>query len=136
MTRREYFDHALSVALVGGVWALPCFLFVPFGTQTDQIAFWALTAMLITGTALAFAATPMTTLVFALVTGLGAIAAFSLDGYYGYAALAASFCGLAMGGTIRSARIYLASRIAEAGVAEQSEVVSLLLREFEENEAD
>lgn len=136
MTQSEYFKHTLSVLFVAMVWAVPYFLFVPYGSEIDQIAYWALTAMLITGTALAFAATPMTTLVFAVITGLAAIVAFTLEGKYGYAALAASFCGLAMGGAIRSARTYLAARIAEADVAEQSEVVSLLLREFEENQAD
>jgi len=136
MTAREYGVHAMSVALVAAVWSIPYFLFVPHGTSVDHIAFWALNAMLITGTALAFAATPMTTLIFALVTGIAAIITFSWHGQYGYAALAASFCGLAMGGAVRSARTYLAARIAEADVAEQNEVVSLLLREFEENEAD
>jgi len=136
MTRREYARHASGTALVALAWAAPFVLFVPYGAPVDHVAFWALTAMLIAGTTLAFAATPITTLVFASITGLAAISTFSLDGEYGYAALAAAFCGLAMGGAIRSARIYLSACIAEANAAEQSEVVSLLLREFEENEAD
>ncbi len=136
MTRGEYFRHMAAVALVAAVWAAPYFLFMPYAQEIDHIAFWALTAMLITGTALAFASTPVTTLVLALVTGAAAITMFAQEGRYGYAALVASFCGLAMGGAVRNARTYLASRIAEADVAEQSEVVSLLLREFEENEAD
>ena len=136
MTKQEYHRHAFSIAIVGAVWAAPFFLFVPHGTASDHVAFWALTAMLITGTALVFAATPAVTLVFAAVTGLAAIVSFALKFEFGLAALAASFCGLAMGGAIRSARTYVSARIAEAGVAEKSEVVSLLLREFEENEAD
>jgi diguanylate cyclase (GGDEF)-like protein/PAS domain S-box-containing protein len=136
MTRGEYYRHALSIAAVAGVWAVPFFLFVPHATQADHVAYFALIAMLITGTALVFAATPMVTLVFAAVTGLAAIVSFALKLEFGHAALAASFCGLAIGGAIRSARTYLSARIAEAGVAEKSEVVSLLLREFEENEAD
>ncbi len=131
MTKGEYVSHALSVALVAGVWAAPNFLFDPHGTTEDHLAFWALTSMLITGTTLAFAATPVSTLVFAGVTGLAAIVSFVATGSYGYAALAASFCGLAIGGAIRSARTYLSARIAEAGVVEKSEVVSLLLREYE-----
>jgi PAS domain-containing protein len=39
-------------------------------------------------------------------------------------------------GSIEAGRIYLSARIAEVGVAEKDEVVSLLLREFQENEAD
>ena len=136
MTTGEYIRHALSIGMVAAVWAVPYFLFVPHGPTEDHLAFWALTAMLITGTTLAFAATPVATLVFAGVTGLAAITSFALEGFYGYAALAASFCGIAMGGAIRSARTYLSARIAEAGVVEKSEVVSLLLREYEDNEAD
>ncbi|MBO9499423.1 MAG: EAL domain-containing protein [Novosphingobium sp.] len=136
MTKSEYVVHALSVGFVAAVWAAPYFLFVPHGPSEDHLAFWALTAMLITGTTLAFAATPISTLVFAGVTGLAAVASFAINGHYGYAALAASFCGLAMGGAIRVARTYLSARIAEAGVVEKSEVVSLLLREYEDNEAD
>ena len=45
--------------------------------EVDHLAFWALTAMLITGTTLAFAATPVATLVFAGVAGLAAIASFT-----------------------------------------------------------
>jgi len=39
-------------------------------------------------------------------------------------------------GTVEVGRTYLTARLAEAMVAEKEEVVSLLLREFEENEAD
>lgn len=136
MTYGEYARHALSVALVAVVWAVPNFLFIADAAPIDHLAFWALTAMLITGTTLAFAATPVATLVFAGVTGLAAITSFAMAGQYDYAALAAAFCGLAMGGAIRSARTYLSARIAEAGAVEQSEVVSLLLREFEDTDAD
>ena len=136
MTRSEYHGHAMSVAMVAAVWAIPYFAFVPYGQPIDQIAFWAINAMLITGTALAFNATPVATIMFSIVAGTTAATSFGLTGRYDYAALAAAFCALASGGAIRSARTYLSARIAEFGVAEQSEVVSLLLREFEENEAD
>jgi diguanylate cyclase (GGDEF)-like protein/PAS domain S-box-containing protein len=136
MTQQEYNRHAISIGAVAAVWAAPFFAFVPFAGEIDHVAYWMLTAMLITGTALVFAATPVATLVFAGVIGVAAIASFVWRFEFGYAAAVASFCGLAMGGAIRSARTYLSARIAEAGVVEKSEVVSLLLREFEENEAD
>ncbi|MCB5424957.1 EAL domain-containing protein [Altererythrobacter sp. CC-YST694] len=136
MTRHEYVFHVLSAALVAIVWAAPYFLFEPVGAMEHRLAFWAITAMLITGSTLAFAATPMATLIFAGITCGAAITSFITNGAYDYAAMAASFCGLAMGGAIRGARTYLSARIAEAGVAEKSEVVSLLLREFEDSDAD
>ncbi len=136
MTRGEYVRHAYSVGLVAAVWSTPYFMFVPKGSVEDHLAFWGINAMLITGTALAFSAVPIVTLVFAGVTGVAAAASFVYTGNYGYAAMVASFCGLAMGGAIRGARTYLTARVAEADAMEQGEVVSLLLREFEENEAD
>ena len=39
-------------------------------------------------------------------------------------------------GTIETGRTHLIARIAEAGMEEKDEVVSMLLREFEENQAD
>src|SRR5690606_26841610 len=54
----------------------------------------------------------------------------------GFAVVTAAFLGIAGSGTVEAARTYLSARIAEVGVAEKDEVVSLLLREFQENEAD
>jgi diguanylate cyclase (GGDEF)-like protein/PAS domain S-box-containing protein len=74
--------------------------------------------------------------VFAAISGGTAMVTFLIAGDVGFAAVTAAFLCIAVSGSIEAARTYLSARIAEIGVAEKDEVVSLLLREFEENEAD
>ncbi|WP_235912685.1 putative bifunctional diguanylate cyclase/phosphodiesterase [Croceibacterium salegens] len=78
----------------------------------------------------------MATFIFALLTGAAAIVYFALHLQIYLVAGVAGFVFTSCYGTIHVSRTFLAAQIAEAGVAEKAEVVSLLLREFEENEAD
>ncbi|OYW46113.1 MAG: diguanylate cyclase [Sphingomonadales bacterium 12-68-11] len=136
MTRQEFMRQAQGVGLCAIAWAIPLILFVPYGTAADHFALWTLVAMLIAGMSVTRAGAPIATVLFAAITGGVAMVGFVLAGAYAFAAATGAFLTIAVGGTIEAARTYLAARIAEAGVAEKEEVVSLLLREFEENEAD
>jgi len=136
MTRFEYKRQSLGVAACAVAWAVALAAFVPFGSHTEHFALWTLVAMLIASSAATMAAAPLATVVFAAITGLSAIATFVIGGDYGFAAVTAAFISIAITGTIEAGRTCLSARIAEAGVAEKDEVVSLLLREFQENEAD
>ncbi|HLV06988.1 MAG TPA: EAL domain-containing protein [Croceibacterium sp.] len=136
MTREEYRRQALGVAGCGAVWAAALVGFVPYASAAEHYALWTLVAMLIACSAVLMSAAPMATVVFAGITGAAAIGTFVAGGDYGFAAVTAAFVAVAVSGTIESGRINLSARIAEAGAAEKDEVVSLLLREFEENEAD
>ena len=132
-TRKQAF-HIGSVAVA---WCVPMF-FAPagFGGVGEQMLVYAAIAGLIAFGALMLAAVPLSTLVFAGITGIGCVVALLLEGQFPHAITAAIFVGLASIGTIHAARLWIGSHLAEAGVAEKNEVVSLLLREFEENEAD
>ncbi|WP_332310470.1 putative bifunctional diguanylate cyclase/phosphodiesterase [Alteripontixanthobacter muriae] len=136
MTRVEFNKQAISQSLIALVWSAPMLLFMPYGTQGEQMALWAIAAMLVTSAALRLSAAPLGTVTFAMITGLTAVGVFCWQGAYDLAATVVVFVVLSILGTIEGARNYLKARIAEAGVVEKSEVVSLLLREFEENEAD
>jgi diguanylate cyclase (GGDEF)-like protein len=136
MTRFEFRRQALGVAGCALPWAVALLLFVPYGSQADHYALWTLVAMLIAGSAATMSAAPMGTIVFSAITGTTAIVTFAVGGEVGFAAVTAAFLAIAVSGTIEAARTHLSARIAEAGVAEKDEVVSLLLREFQENEAD
>ena len=136
MSRREFFMHCLSMAGVSIVWCLPLGLFAKQGGATDLLALWTVVSALILGAALVVAAAPLSAIVFTALTGIvGATTAVILGEYY-IAAAMLLFVSVTIYGTMQSARTYLIARIAEAGVAEKSEVVSLLLREFEENQGD
>ncbi len=136
MTREEFARQALGVAGCAAVWASALIGFVPYASLAEHYALWTLVAMLIACSAVLMSAAPMSTVMFATITGAAAIWTFMAGGDYGFAAVTAAYVTVAISGTIEAGRTCLSARIAEAGAAEKDEVVSLLLREFEENEAD
>ena len=136
MTRHEYNRQAMGVAACAVAWAVALAAFVPFAAPAEHYALWTLIAMLIASSAATMSAAPIATVVFAGIAGGTAIVTFAIGGDYGFAAVTAAFLAIAVTGTIEAGRTCLSARIAEAGVAEKDEVVSLLLREFQENEAD
>ena len=74
---------------------------------------------------------------FAGITGATAIVSFLIGGDYGFAAVTAAFIGDRRHRHDRGRRERACPPASpKPGVAEKDEVVSLLLREFEENEAD
>lgn len=136
MTKAE-FRNQIAASVTGSVfWALALILFVPFGSEADHFALWCIGAMLIAGSAPMIPSAPISRVGFSAIVGAAALVMFAIEREFVFALATGVFIVGAVATTIGSARIYLASRIAEAGVAEKNEVVSLLLREFEENEAD
>ncbi len=136
MSQSEFRQHWLAMAFISLVWCLPLGFFAVQGGAGELLALWTIVSALILGAALVIAAAPLSTIIFAAMTGLtGAITAAIL-GELTIAAAILFFVGVTTYGTVHAGRTYLVARIAEAGVAEKSEVVSLLLREFEENEGD
>ena len=136
VSKREFRRYADSSAITAAVWALAMLVLPAYGSWTDHLALWAIVAMLMAGGALWLTTAPLGSVMFTLGVGLAAIASFAFAGSYDIAVVVAAFIVITAAGTLRAARTYLAACIAEAGVAEKSEVVSLLLREFEESEAD
>jgi diguanylate cyclase (GGDEF)-like protein/PAS domain S-box-containing protein len=136
MARQEFNRQAIGVGACAVAWAAALAAFVPFASHAEHYALWTLVAMLIASSASTMSAAPIGTVVFAGITGGTAIVTFAIGGDYGFAAVTAAFLAIAVSGTIEAGRMCLSARIAEVGVAEKDEVVSLLLREFQENEAD
>jgi diguanylate cyclase (GGDEF)-like protein/PAS domain S-box-containing protein len=136
MSRREYKRQALGIVHIAMAWAAALILFVPYGSETEHFQLWTLIAMLVAGSAATMSAAPLATMIFAAIAGGTAAATFALRGDVSFAAVTVAFLVVVVSGTLEAARTNLSARIAEVGVAEKDEVVSLLLREFEENEAD
>jgi diguanylate cyclase (GGDEF)-like protein/PAS domain S-box-containing protein len=136
MTQREFHRQAFGVAGVATVWAVALLVFTHWGMNADHFALWTLVAMLIAGSAFALASAPMATIVFSGITGAAAVLSFLLKGELTFAVVVGAFVAITAAGALSVARTYLAAEIAEAGVVEKSEVVSLLLREYEDNAAD
>ncbi len=136
MSRDEVNRQTIGSVVNALAWVVPMAFFSPYGDPTTKLELWAITAMLMTASAVILPAVPLGNLMFTGIVGGSAIVSFLLGGNFDMVVLALVF-GVVVGfGAIESARTFLVARIAEAGMAEKSEVVSLLLREFEEGEAD
>ena len=136
MSREEINQHTISSLIAALVWIVPIVFFAPHGTELDRLSLWTVLAMLMTGSAVALAAVPLGVLVFSAVVGGAAAASFVLTGDYVPAAMVVAYLAMIAIGTVHSARNFLTAKVAESSVTEKSEVVSLLLREFEDGEAD
>ncbi|MDN3645894.1 EAL domain-containing protein [Pontixanthobacter aestiaquae] len=136
LTQEEFYRRTTAVTVVSLVWCVPTSIFALYGTLADLLTLWTAISALIVGLVLIVASAPLGTLIFTSLTGISAAATCLFLGEYPAAAMIVFFILVVTTGTIESARTYMTARIAEAGMAEKSEVVSLLLREFEENQAD
>ncbi|WP_374283660.1 putative bifunctional diguanylate cyclase/phosphodiesterase [Novosphingobium sp.] len=136
MSRDEVNKQSISSIFNALIWVAPMAFFAPYGGPTEQLELWAISAMLMTMAAVVMPAVPLSNLIFAGIVASGSLVAFLLDGAFEMALVSLLFGGLVVLGAVENARAFLIARIAEAAMAERNEVVSLLLKEFEEGEAD
>ena len=136
MSRDEVNRQTIASVLNALVWVAPVAAFSGFADPVLRLELWSVVAMLLTASAVVLPAVPLATVLFTAIVGLAAAASFAWSGMWEMAVVSLCFCGIAAAGAVEGARNFLIARVAEAGVAEKSEVVSLLLREFEEGEAD
>jgi diguanylate cyclase (GGDEF)-like protein/PAS domain S-box-containing protein len=136
MSRAEVNKQSLTSVVNALVWTVPVALFSPYSDGNTRLELWAIAAMLMTVSAIVLPAVPLCTLLFGGIVGSASAVSFALNGAIDMAVLSALFVVVIAVGTVEAARNFLTARIAEAGMAEKNEVVSLLLREFEEGEAD
>jgi PAS domain-containing protein len=104
--------------------------------HVDRLALWMVMTVIIAGMAYALAAVPLAPLLFGGIVGITGAVMFVWSGQVVNGGLALAFVTIVSAGRIEAARAFLNARVAEAGMAEKGEVVSLLLREFEEGGAD
>jgi len=136
MSRDEVDRQSRTSVANALAWVVPMAVFAPFGDPATHLELWAITAMLLTASAVLLPAVPLANLLFAGIAGGGAIVSLMWAGKFEMAIVTIVWLAVIVVGSIENARSFLVARIAEAGMAEKNEVVSLLLREFEEGEAD
>ena len=136
MSREELNTQTISAAIVAMVWAIPMLFFAPYVGVVERLELWTVLAMLMTAAAVVVPAVPLGTILFSSIVGGVAVLQFAAYGMWQMALVATTFLAIIAVGTVEGARTYLASRVAEAGNVEKAEVVSLLLREYEEGDAD
>lgn len=136
MTKEEFRSQVITSALSGAIWISPLYLFGSAVGAEEFTVLLIVGVLLMAGSVYLFATVPLSIILYVSIIGVGGAAYLALSGMW-YAALAAILFTLSsLVGTIEVGRVYLKARLAEANAAEKEKVVSLLLREFEENEAD
>lgn len=136
MSSHEVNRQTMSAIINALVWVVPIGMATLFGGPETQLKLWTVLAMLMTASAILLPGVPMGTLMFSGIVGGAAVASFLVSGAFDMALVAAGFVLTVCLGAIEGARRFLETKVAEAGMVEKSEVVSLLLREYEEGEAD
>ncbi|MCW1403054.1 EAL domain-containing protein [Novosphingobium sp. MW5] len=136
VTRGEMTGQTLAYLFVSLAWSVPMVLLAFGGTPLIKLELWTILAMLLAAQAVICPAIPLGTIIFGTLAGTASIAQFLLSGMIDSAAAAGALVIFVSLGALEGARNFLTSRVAESAMLEKNEVVSLLLREFEEGEAD
>lgn len=126
-----------ATSLLGALcWTVPVLVFAPLGTPAEATSLLVATLLLIAGTVYFYTSTPLNILMFVSILGTAAITSFAMVEQWEVVGAMVLFMITTVLGTLEVGRTYLSARMAESAINEKEEVVSLLLREFEENEAD
>lgn len=136
VTRAARARHMRSAVVVALAWIAPLAALTILGTPSGLLAAAAAVTVLSLGTAIMMSPVPIVPFIIAIATSIGGAAALAVAGELAAAALALGSGAIACFGVIPNARDFAVARMGETRLAETDEVVSLLLREFEENLAD
>jgi diguanylate cyclase (GGDEF)-like protein/PAS domain S-box-containing protein len=128
--------HALGALLQGLVWAACIALLSQSGHTEQLVALWTLVSCVMVCGAISYAATPLAAAAFLLPCIAGLFGMFHGGGQLPLRALATSYALSLLVGCFIYARTFARQHGTTAQLAEKSEVVSLLLREYEAGGSD
>ena len=136
VARRFVLQLVAATSLIAFVWCIPILVFAPMAGPVELATVWTIVAALVVGSTLLLNALPLGAFLFNLVLMTASIIAYwQIGDMVTIGAIACFSILLALSG-FENARAYLMFKLSEVGLAEKDEVVSLLLREFEEGDAD
>lgn len=136
LSARTVLHDGLTMFAKGAVWSVPPIFFPHPASTAELISLWTLMSCIMAGTALTYVGMPLSTLLFLVTLGsANAYMMLSLGSVH-VAAVVVCYALLLLVASLRHARAYSTQVTATTQLAEKSEVVSLLLREFEESNAD
>ncbi len=135
-TRAELQQETIWSAVMGLAWAAAVLLFAPHASAPQLLALWAVMTALMAGSAFALSAMPLATSVFLLIVGSAVSFVMFHLGLPLISGIAAVFTGGFVGACLNAGRTFVIHESAELALAEKNEVVSLLLREFDDSGGD
>ena len=122
---------ALAVA-----WSIPCLMFDPHPGSNAAYVLWMILSVLMTAGAVAMAPLALATIAFVGGLGLSVTVKLLVIGSHGAAAATSLFTVMLVVICLNRARSLVVIRASQMALGERDETVSLLLREFEANNAD
>ncbi|UVI38359.1 putative bifunctional diguanylate cyclase/phosphodiesterase [Qipengyuania spongiae] len=135
-SRAEQRRHMLAAVAKGVLWAVPGTFFLRYVDPTIHGVAWAYVAALMLGSTVSRYSAPLGALGFTGIAGLGWTVGLAMHGSFALAIIAVLSTAFTTLGAIESAKGAYSERLARLGMAEKSQVVSLLLREYEDSAAD
>ncbi len=136
LTARDLRRHGFGALLQGIVWAA-CMVLVSRSGETEElVALWTVISCIMVCGAISYAATPLSATAFLLPCIAGLFAMFHDGGQLPLRALATSYALSLLVGCVIYARTFARQHSTTVQLEEKSEVVSLLLREYEGGGAD
>ena len=132
----QYVHHSANALAKGMAWGAAALLFVPQADTATNATAWSFVALLGLAAATSRFSAPFSSVLFSSGVALGWATGMAMAQDI-YLAAVAAFTGLfAAAAAVESARGLHQARVAELDMNESSEVVSLLLREYEDSDAD
>ncbi len=117
-------------------WVAPLFVFPMLGGGAQALTLQLVMLVLMISSTFVFSTSPLSVLVYIGILGAGTAVSLGLEGQWNAMGGAILFTIASLVATVQVRTTFVKARLAEAAVIEKDAVVSLLLREFEENEAD
>jgi diguanylate cyclase (GGDEF)-like protein/PAS domain S-box-containing protein len=128
--------HNLNAIAAAVCWVVALLLFPWLASGAEYITMLLVVLVMMVSSTFVFSTSPLSVLIYNAVLGLGAAVSLALQGEWPAVGAAILFTIASLVATVEVRTTFVKARLAEATVSEKDEVVSLLLREFEENEAD
>jgi diguanylate cyclase (GGDEF)-like protein len=136
LDRRDFSVSYMLTFFGALLWSLP----MPYAAFVGDPAFliwtFAATLCLMVGSSIFLSTIPLGTIVFVVLTGISAAGSFFYAGFIHLSAAAIAITAMLIVAAVTLARNFVAGQIAYENICEKDEVVSLLLREFEDSGAD
>ena len=126
----------LNAIAAAACWVGALLLFPWLSGGAQQITLLLIVLVMMMSSTFVFSTSPLSVLIYNAVLGLGAALSLGLMGEWQAAGGAILFTIASLVATVEVRTTFVKARLAEAALVEKDAVVSLLLREFEENEAD
>jgi len=136
-SRAELHGKTATALLFGLLWAVPPVFFIASGAALEQtMAVWTVATALMAAAALALSPVPLATSLFILLVGSGVTAMMHTLGMPVLTFAAASYTALLIVCCVANGRAFILHKSSDIDLEEKNEVVSLLLREYEDSNAD